>query len=284
MKKLLTIALMSAGLTIAILSCKSDYDKYQEMMNEASDSPVSELVTPDGFNFNMNKDEYNSYIDSLPHKELDYRVYWLFHVGNEVYAAGFSKSKFYEGKLCSYEFNIEERVFNNTLKDLVVSDVKKIVTHYQKALGEDCKLTILPERWPEFDTYVLTKANLTLEITRSHYSGEIKVICENKPAAVNVWEEKYYGSSLTPTTTPSEEVKNNKWNGGVKQVEDYLERTLCDPDSYESIEWSEVKEKADGYYVRHKYRAKNGFGGYVVTNQLFHLDSSGNVVDVKDLY
>ena len=55
MKKLLTIALMSAGLTIAILSCKSDYDKYQEMMNEASDSPVSELVTPDGFNFNMNK-------------------------------------------------------------------------------------------------------------------------------------------------------------------------------------------------------------------------------------
>lgn len=86
------------------------------------------------------------------------------------------------------------------------------------------------------------------------------------------------------TRTSSAEVKNNKWNGGVKQVENYLERTLCDPDSYESIEWSEVKEKADGYYVRHKYRAKNGFGGYVVANQLFHLDFSGNVVDVKDLY
>ena len=57
-----------------------------------------------------------------------------------------------------------------------------------------------------------------------------------------------------------------------------------DPDSYESIEWSEVKRKDDGFYVRHKYRAKNGFGGYVVTNQLFHLDFSGNVVDVKDLY
>jgi len=42
--------------------------------------------------------------------------------------------------------------------------------------------------------------------------------------------------------------------------------------------------KDDGYYVRHKYRAKNGFGGNVVSNQLFHLDFSGNVVDVKDLY
>lgn len=82
----------------------------------------------------------------------------------------------------------------------------------------------------------------------------------------------------------SVEVKNNKWNGGVKQVEDYLECTLRDPDSYESIEWSEVKQKDDGYYVRHKYRAKNGFGGYVVTNQLFHLDFNGNIVDVKDLY
>ena len=45
-----------------------------------------------------------------------------------------------------------------------------------------------------------------------------------------------------------------------------------------------VKRKDDGFYVRHKYRAKNGFGGYVVANQLFHLDFSGNVVDVKDLY
>ena len=89
---------------------------------------------------------------------------------------------------------------------------------------------------------------------------------------------------FSSTPTSSVEVKNNKWNGGVKQVENYLERTLRDPDSYESIEWSEVKEKSDGYYVRHKYRAKNGFGGYVVANQLFHLDFSGNVVDVKDLF
>lgn len=280
MKKLLTIVLLLSGLTLTIMSCKSDYEKYKEMMNEAANSPITELATPDGFSFDMNKDDYNSYIDSIPQKELNYRIHWLFPVENEVYAADFSKAKFYEGKLCGYDFHIEERIVNNTLKNVSINDVKKIVTHYQKALGDDCKIGIFPERWPEFDTYVLTKGNLAIEITRDHYSGRIEVICENKPAAINVIEKNNSGSSYTPTAI----VKNNKWNGGVKQVEDYLERTLRDPDSYESIEWSEVKRKDDGFYVRHKYRAKNGFGGYVVTNQLFHLDFSGNVVNVKDLY
>jgi hypothetical protein len=29
--------------------------------------------------------------------------------------------------------------------------------------------------------------------------------------------------------------------------------------------------------VRHKYRAKNGFGGYMVEERIFMLDSTGNV-------
>ena len=90
---------------------------------------------------------------------------------------------------------------------------------------------------------------------------------------------------MSITSQPHADVKNSLYDGSVKQVKEFLKNGyLRDPDSYESIEWSEVKEKNDGYYVRHKYRAKNGFGGYVVANQLFHLDFSGNVVDVKDLY
>ena len=112
----------------------------------------------------------------------------------------------------------------------------------------------------------------------------IKVKYENRPITAPIEREVEALLNEEMLEESSVEVKNNKWNGGVKQVEDYLERTLPDPDSYESIEWSEVKEKADGYYVRHKYRAKKGFGGYVVANQLFHLDFSGNIVDVKDLY
>lgn len=121
----------------------------------------------------------------------------------------------------------------------------------------------------------------TIEEDEEDYVEAISLNAEVAPDRAYRSKQSETSSS---TITSSAEVKNNKWNGGVKQVENYLERTLRDPDSYESIEWSEVKEKADGYYVRHKYRAKNGFGGYVVANQLFHLDFSGNVVNVKDLY
>lgn len=275
------IKLLCLLLTLSAMpGCKSDYDKYYELMNEAANSPTTVLTTPDGINFDISKEEYNSFIDSLPQKELDYRIYWPLSIESEVYAARFSAGLFYEGKLCGYDLSIEERIVNDTLKNLFIDDAKKIVEHYKAALGEDCKMAILPEMWPEFDTYVLTKGNLAIEVTRSHYSGQIKIIIYNRPVSINIREEKKDESIYTPAAV----VKNNKWNGGVKQVEDYLERTLRDPDSYESIEWSEVKRKDDGFYVRHKYRAKNGFGGYVVTNELFHLDFSGNVVDVKDLY
>lgn len=283
MKKLFINVLLSVGLALTISSCKSDYEKYQEMMREASNSPVTELVTPDSLSFNMDEDEYNSYIENIPHKEIDYNTYWLFHIEDEVFAASFSESKFYEGKLCRYEIWINYRIVNDSLQGLYPDDINKIVGYYKSALGDECELSVLPERLITADTYLLKKGNLAITFTRSHFDGIIWIICENRPVSINIKEENDYESSYTPAT-PSAEVKNNKWNGGVKQVEDYLERTLRDPDSYESIEWSEVKEKSDGYYVRHKYRAKNGFGGYVVANQLFHLDFSGNVVDVKDLY
>ena len=34
--------------------------------------------------------------------------------------------------------------------------------------------------------------------------------------------------------------------------------------------------------VRCKYRSKNGFGGMVNANQVFHLDAKGNVTSVTD--
>lgn len=281
MKKHLKTVCLFLALSL-VSSCKTDdYEKYLEIMREAAESPITELTTPDGFNFIMNENEYHSYIDSIPHKEIDYSIYWPLHFEDAVYAAGFSKSEFHEDKLCKYDFWIDYKIDNDTLVDLLPDDIKKIVEHYRTALGEGCKLSILPDRLITADTYLLTKGNLAITITRSHSDGKIHIECENRPVSINVEEEtRDYESTYTPTAT----VNNNKWNGGVKQVEEYLERTLRDPDSYESIEWSEVKQKDDGFYVRHKYRAKNSFGGYVVANQLFHLDFSGNIVDVKDLY
>lgn len=81
-------------------------------------------------------------------------------------------------------------------------------------------------------------------------------------------------------------VKNMAAGGYVVQVATYLEENLNDPDSYEKVEWGRVQivEGQPGfkYLVRHKYRAKNGFGATVLRNQVFCLDSGGNVVNVSD--
>lgn len=84
--------------------------------------------------------------------------------------------------------------------------------------------------------------------------------------------------------TPKEIVFNSEWDGSVKQVEDYLKNTLNDPDSYKSVEWSPVGKSATAgqFFVRHKYRAKNGFGGVVTKDQIFTLDSLGTIVGALD--
>lgn len=75
-------------------------------------------------------------------------------------------------------------------------------------------------------------------------------------------------------------IENSAWDGSVFQVEKYLKKNLKDPDSYESIEWGKVVETDNGYMVRHKYRAKNSFGGYTIDNNVFYLDFKGSVTNV----
>lgn len=87
---------------------------------------------------------------------------------------------------------------------------------------------------------------------------------------------------------PEEIVTNSSFDASVHQVERFLkDQYLKDPDSYQGIEWSSVQvvdsEPTYRYYVRHKFRAKNSFGGYIVENKIFYLNKNGDVVDVKEL-
>lgn len=82
-------------------------------------------------------------------------------------------------------------------------------------------------------------------------------------------------------------VVNSAWDSSVWQVKNYLKNNyLKDPSSYEAIEWSAVQEIQGSpnykYCIRHKYRAKNSFGGYVIENKIFYLDDNGTVVDFQD--
>lgn len=77
-------------------------------------------------------------------------------------------------------------------------------------------------------------------------------------------------------------VENSSWDASVCQVEQYLKKNLKDPKSYDSIEWSRVTKENDNFRVRYKYRAKNSLGGYVLENQIFTLNSNGEVINVDD--
>ena len=79
-------------------------------------------------------------------------------------------------------------------------------------------------------------------------------------------------SSNQNNTTTNSKVENNYLDASVSQVEKYLKNEyLNDPSSYKSVEWSQVNEMTGDngeykYWVRHKYRAKNSYGAYVIEN------------------
>ena len=90
------------------------------------------------------------------------------------------------------------------------------------------------------------------------------------------------GANTDPNSI-STPIENSEWDGSVAQVKQYLKRNLKDPDSYEGIEWSKVTKVGNQYKVRHKYRAKNSFGGYVIEEFIFTLNEDGNVISKKNL-
>lgn len=79
-------------------------------------------------------------------------------------------------------------------------------------------------------------------------------------------------------------VRQNSWDGSVRQVEGYLRNNLKDPKSLEIIEWSRLESTGSGFVVRCKYRAKNSFGAFTVEDKVFRLDGSGTIVSVADYY
>jgi hypothetical protein len=92
-----------------------------------------------------------------------------------------------------------------------------------------------------------------------------------------------FRENRSTTSSSSEVVKSSAWDGSVPQVKSWLKANLKDPDSLEFIEWSPVSKTEDGgYMVRVKYRSKNSFGGYVVKNEVFFLNSSGSVTNNID--
>lgn len=85
-------------------------------------------------------------------------------------------------------------------------------------------------------------------------------------------------------STPESAEKRMKYSAQAG-VEVYLKSNLKDPGSLDFIEWSPVVKEENGKFsIRAKYRAKNSFGGYVVNNMIFQMDSTGSVEQVSEFW
>lgn len=90
-------------------------------------------------------------------------------------------------------------------------------------------------------------------------------------------------NSIDPTTEAKIESQYKDFDNAVANVKEYLRNNLKDPKSYESVEWSEVVKRDDGgFKIRHKYRAKNSFGGYALENKVFFISQTGRIENVVD--
>jgi hypothetical protein len=93
--------------------------------------------------------------------------------------------------------------------------------------------------------------------------------------------EFYFNKNPIPASDKTK-VQVSSWDGSVSEVKTYLKNNLNDAKSYESVEWSDVKEHNGVSVVRHKYRAKNAMGGTVLKDQLFVVDKDGKVSAVPE--
>lgn len=84
----------------------------------------------------------------------------------------------------------------------------------------------------------------------------------------------------TSTIKETLTVTNSAFDGSVYQVKEWLSKHANDPEiKYQS--WGQVQKSDTGYGVWAKFRAKNGFGAYVLETYNFRLDLSGNVLTAE---
>jgi hypothetical protein len=72
----------------------------------------------------------------------------------------------------------------------------------------------------------------------------------------------------------------SQYDGSVRPVRAYLENTLNDPGSYTEHRWGRLENHNGTFYVRHSFRARNSFGGMILQDWTFGVDSFGVIVSI----
>lgn len=182
----------------------------------------------------------------------------------------------------TFIFDLKEGLMNKMLIEYYIpsdDDTSKIILlNYLSNFYGNPDLVYQEKKYEDFRAHWKTqKQNIDYS---SVFTGLTKVIIEDPNNITPIDWEKI--RQETEERNASTVVENNAFNGSVYQVKDYLKDNLNDPKSYESLSWSPVSKTDDGFMVRHKYRAKNVYGGLIIKEQVFYLNKQGVVINVVD--
>lgn len=287
----------------------------KQAIEQAAVSDETIMDLPFGFSFTMTSAKANKHIDSLQQKGIisniknssfDYQYpeysgliagIELFFVDDRLCRLAYqvkNKDQFFEDWLKEYGKILKESYENSHKFYIPVGGLKE-ESHLDKVLirtkankvfmrkdiiykgSEPNEIVYVYDNQPMAQNLpkYQTKKEMSLGDERIRKLIEFEIFCEENKDEI----EKYIEESKP---AESEKVENSPWDGSVFQVKQYLKQYLKDPKSYESLEWSQVQENGSNYIVRHKYRAKNSFGGFVIENQVFTLNKNGEVISVSN--
>ena len=163
-----------------------------------------------------------------------------------------------------YHYNIKNEFFNGSRTYWIKDNMIVLMEYDHHSSTKNIKIS-----YSDAPVYVKKEKEMNERIAESARIQYEKIKQRKKITATSEDDKSVY------------KVYNSEWDGSVYPVKLYLNKNLKDPDSYEGIEWSPVQKTSDGYMVRHKYRSKNSFGGYVVENKIFYLNEKGHVYKVN---
>lgn len=270
MKKQLTIIFL--GTLLSAIACR------QEAYPDGFDKNL-----PFGFSYHISRIEAESIIDSL--------------VNNNVFILPYNGSSSYEYDLSLsngvIKLSVTPKFYNDSLYSIDIREARIINDKSEK---ENYKNAIDLFKFNEIDlnSYNTNRNNISKTYEWSKQGYKISLYPDD--SFIIIFSDNYISDRLLKASSDKVlkeaiernnnsggvKVQNSTWDGSIRQVEAYLKKTLKDPKSYESIEWSEVSKTDNGYVVRHKFRAKNSFGGYTIENKVFYLNSSGDVTEVQN--
>lgn len=240
-----------------------------------------ENILPFGLNYYQTKESADSImatridgdILSLPYKNAEYYEYKLRYNDQEFKLH--IKPYFYNDSL--YKIDIRNS-YGDPISEL--SNKKKYAIAYYFFEMNNIDFSHLNEYYDRLSEQYNYQGNRADKIIFWPSETQTIIIFEDKNIAERLLNIRL--KDIKNNVEGNTIIENSAWDGSVSQVKKFLKNNLKDPKSYESIEWSEVEKISTGYRVRHKYRAKNSFGGYTVENQVFYIDNQGNIVDVVD--